>query len=247
MDITITNVVLLLLAGVGSGMVGYLSGLASMVSYPALLAVGLPPLAANVTNTLGLVGTGFGAAMRAGKEAKATGRKRLIQQGIAAAVGGATGAAVLLVTGEGVFTKVVPWLIGLAAVTLLLSPRLKKLSNDTERWPVYLGLLFLVCVYGGYFGAGAGVIYFAVVVVATRYPWRLSMLMKTLLLSVSNLVASLIFIFFAPVNWLAAAIMFAGNLVGGNLGPVVQRFIPDNVSRWIIAIAGFYLAWSLAR
>ncbi len=247
MEVTVTTIALLLVAGIGSGLVGYLAGLASMVSYPALLAVGLPPLSANVTNTLGLVGTGLGAALRASDDVKKTGRTRLTQQAIVAAAGGGTGATLLLLTGEEVFAAVVPWLIAFAATALLVSPQIKKLGGGQERWPGYLAVLFLVCVYGGYFGAGAGVVYFAIVLVLTSYPWRRAVLMKTVLLSVSNLMASIIFIAFAPVNWLAAAIMFVGNLIGGNIGPMVQRYIPDALSRWAIAIGGFYLAWSLAR
>lgn len=247
MEVTVATIALLLIAGIGSGLVGYLTGLASLVSYPALLAVGLPPLSANVTNTLGLVGTGLGAALRASDDVKQTGRTRLIQQATAAALGGGTGATLLLLTGEEVFAIVVPWLIAFAATALLLSPQIKKLGSGKERWLAYLIVLYVVCVYGGYFGAGAGVVYFAIVLVLTSYPWRRAVLMKTVLLSVSNLVASVIFIAFAPVNWLAAAVMFAGNLIGGNIGPMVQRYVPDDLSRWAIAIGGFYLAWSLSR
>ncbi|GAA2182210.1 sulfite exporter TauE/SafE family protein [Brooklawnia cerclae] len=245
MHVTIESVVLLLAAGLGAGLIGYLTGLASLVSYPALLAVGLGPLSANVTNTLSLVGVGAGATLRAGREAGASGRRRTIQQCVVCALGGTTGAIALLATGEQAFEAIVPWLIAFASLTLLASPRIRTLRGKDEKWPAYLAVLFVVCVYGGYFGAGAGVVYFAVVLVLTNFEWSQTVLMKTILLSVSNLAASLVFIGFAPVDWLAAGIMFVGQLAGGNLGPLVQRYVPEKVSRWVIAAAGFYLAWSL--
>ena len=247
MDVTVGNIVFLAFAGVAAGLVGYLAGLMSLISFPALLAVGLPPLTANVTNTLGAIGVGAGAAVRAGDQVMAAGRGRAWQQFVICAIGGGTGAALLLITGESVFEAVVPWLIAFASLTLFLSPRLKKLSSGNERWAIYLGALFFVCLYGGYFGAGAGVVYFALVLLLTSYPWPRAVLMKSVLLSISNLIATVIFVIFAPIDWLAALILFAGNLVGGNIGPLVQRYIPETISRWVIAIGGLYLAWSLWR
>lgn len=247
MDVTVGNIVFLAFAGVAAGLVGYLAGLMSLISFPALLAVGLPPLTANVTNTLGAIGVGAGAAVRAGDQVMAAGRGRAWQQFVICAIGGGTGAALLLITGESVFEAVVPWLIAFASLTLFLSPRLKKLSSGNERWAIYLGALFFVCLYGGYFGAGAGVVYFALVLLLTSYPWPRAVLMKSVLLSISNLIATVIFVIFAPIDWLAALILFGGNLIGGNIGPLVQRYIPETISRWVIAIGGLYLAWSLWR
>jgi len=246
-DVTVGNIVFLAFAGVAAGLVGYLAGLMSLISFPALLAVGLPPLTANVTNTLGAIGVGAGAAVRAGDQVMAAGRGRAWQQFVICAIGGGTGAALLLITGESVFEAVVPWLIAFASLTLFLSPRLKKLSSGNERWAIYLGALFFVCLYGGYFGAGAGVVYFALVLLLTSYPWPRAVLMKSVLLSISNLIATVIFVIFAPIDWLAALILFGGNLIGGNIGPLVQRYIPETISRWVIAIGGLFLAWSLWR
>jgi len=246
-DVTVGNIVFLAFAGVAAGLVGYLAGLMSLISFPALLAVGLPPLTANVTNTLGAIGVGAGAAVRAGDQVMAAGRGRAWQQFVICAIGGGTGAALLLITGESVFEAMVPWLIAFASLTLFLSPRLKKLSSGNERWAIYLGALFFVCLYGGYFGAGAGVVYFALVLLLTSYPWPRAVLMKSVLLSISNLIATVIFVIFAPIDWLAALILFGGNLIGGNIGPLVQRYIPETISRWVIAIGGLYLAWSLWR
>lgn len=245
MDVTFTNMVLLFVAGIGSGLIGYLAGLASLVSYPALLAVGLSPLAANATNTIAVVGGGWGAAF-SGREMLLEGdRRRLITECALAAIGGIAGAVLLLVTGEKVFATVVPWLIAISALTLLLSPTIKRFSGTKERWFIYRALLLIVCVYGGYFGAGSGIVALATLRVLTNYLWERAVLLKTILLALANVTASIVFIFLAPISWAAAIIMFAGNIVGGYIGPTAQRHIPEPVSRYVIAAGGFYLAWTL--
>lgn len=235
--------VTLVVAGVGTGLIGYLTGLASIVSYPALLSAGLSPVAANVTNTLGLVGIGAGAAVRSSAIALNRGRRHLGQQVIVSALGGVAGAALLLLGGEGSFEAIVPWLIILASVALIFSKRIKQLGGGQDA-PIaaYLTGLFIVSVYGGYFGAGSGTIYLALALIATSEPFERAMILKSVLLAVSNLVAALIFIAFGPVNWWAALALGIGCLVGGNLGPLVQRLLPETVMRWIVAVAGFGLA-----
>lgn len=245
MEITLISVLLLFAAGVGAGLIGYLAGLASLISYPALLAVGLSPLAANATNTIAIIGGGWGAAVSGSKMLRQAERRRLITECVLAAIGGIAGALLLVVTGEKVFATVVPWLIALAAVTLLLSPSIKRLSGSTERWGLYRIVLLVVCVYGGYFGAGSGIVLLATLRILTSYPWVKSVLWKTILLALANVTASVIFIFLAPIAWSAALIMFVGNIVGGYLGPTVQRWIPETLSRYVIAAGGLYLAWTL--
>ncbi|WOQ17246.1 sulfite exporter TauE/SafE family protein [Raineyella sp. W15-4] len=233
---------LIALAGIGTGIVGYLTGLASLVSYPVLLAAGLSPVAANVSNTLGLVGVGVGSTARALRTVTGGSRRTLAAQLAVAAVGGGLGAALLLVAGESSFTAVVPWLIVLASVLLLLSPRISRLRTGEPNPVVYWIGLFLVCCYGGYFGAGAGVMYLALTLIASSELFTRAMVIKSLLLGVSNLVASLIFIGFGPVNWAAAIALGLGCVVGGNFGPVIQRLIPEQVLRAVVAAGGFFLA-----
>lgn len=242
-----SNLLLLLFAGVAAGLLGYLTGLASLASYPALLAVGLSPLAANATNTLGLVGIGLGTMAKARDFFETDTPRHMIQQSLMSGLGGAVGAVLLLVTGEAAFETVVPWLIVLASLALLATPWLRRLSGTTTRWGLYLFGVFALCVYSGYFGAGAGVMFFAVMSVLTTARWDHVAITKSIMMSLSNLTAAVIFVIMAPVDWLAAAIMFVGNLVGGYVGPIVQRHIPERVSRIVIAIGGFYLAWSLAH
>jgi len=234
---------LLAVAGVGAGLVGYLVGLASLVSYPALLAAGLPPVAANVTNTLALVGAGVGTAARAGRQFLARGPRTTLVEVSVALVGGLLGAWLLLATGESSFSSVVPWLVLAAAVLLAVSPRLQHAGalGPVPR-PVYYGALLLTCVYGGYFGAGAGVIYLAIAVLLSGMDFTSSVLVKSILLAVSNLSAAVLFMLTAPVHWGAALALGIGCVVGGWLGPAVQRLIPERVLRITVSAAGVGLA-----
>jgi uncharacterized membrane protein YfcA len=115
-----SEVVLLVLAGIGAGLAGSIAGLASLVSYPALLAAGLSPVAANVTNTVALVGNGIGSALGSRPELRGQGR-RLLHLGTLGVVGGAAGGGLLLLTPPGAFERVVPWLIGLASAVILVN------------------------------------------------------------------------------------------------------------------------------
>ncbi|GAB3713309.1 TSUP family transporter [Mariniluteicoccus flavus] len=239
---TVTAFVLLVLAGVGSGLVGYLTGLASLVSYPALLAVGLSPVAANVSNTVGLIGVGIGSSVRAGSVLRGDPPAHIGAQFVVAALGGLVGGGLLLLGGEGTFESIVPALILAASLLVLVSPRLSRLRGERESAPAYLVGLFLVSVYGGYFGAGAGVIFLALALVATSETFTRSMILKSVLLCVTNVTAALLFAWLGPINWWAALALGLGAFVGGNLGPVAQRLFREDVLRVIVALAGTFLA-----
>lgn len=240
------DLLLLVLAGVATGLIGYLTGLASLVSYPALLAAGLSPVAANVTNTLALIGIGVGATTRSARLLGGRGRRQLGVQVAIALAGGATGAVLLLLGGNAVFARVVPWLVALASLALLVSPRLRALHGSADSRGAALVALFPLCVYGGYFGAGAGVMYLAIMLVLTADDLATSMIVRSVLLGVSNLAASLVFLGFGPVNWAAAVALGLGCVAGGNLGPAVQRLIPPAVLRVVVALCGLGLAGWLA-
>ncbi|MDO5495742.1 MAG: sulfite exporter TauE/SafE family protein [bacterium] len=233
---------LLLLAGVGTGLVGYLTGLASIVSYPALLAAGLPPVVANATNTVALVGVGVGATARASRLAFADRPRRTLWQVGIALVGGGIGGTLLLLGGDDVFAVVVPWLIIFGSLMLLASPRLTRLRGENEYWRSYLVTLFFVAMYCGFFGAGAGVMVLATTSILTAIPFQRAMVLKSLLLGVANILASAVFIISGVVNWWAAAAMGVGCLIGGSLGPIVQRLIPERVLRPVVAAAGIFMA-----
>jgi uncharacterized membrane protein YfcA len=243
---------LLVAGGLGAGLSGTMAGLASLFSYPALLAAGLPAVAANVTNTVALTVTSVGAA--AGSRPELTGQWPTVRRfAVLTALGGGLGAALLLVTPPGAFEKVVPVLIAFAAAVLLFQPRIRAAvlrkageGEDHRGGPLVLAGILAVGVYGGYFGAAAGVMLLALLLVALPVSLLRGNAIKNVLLGLSNAVAAIGFALFAPVDWWAVLPLALGALVGARLGPVVARHLPATVLRVGIALAGFGLAIVLA-
>ena len=154
----VSEVLALLAAGTLGGIFSTVVSIASLVSYPVLLALGVPPLSANMTNTVSLVLTGAGSVASSRPELAGQGR-RVLRLGAITALGGAAGATVLLLTPASTFVVVVPLLIGGASLALLVQPKIKRLSPSPDGGNrLVQGLaLFTVAIYVGYFGAAAGV------------------------------------------------------------------------------------------
>jgi uncharacterized protein len=241
--VSATEIPLLVVAGVLSGLVGSTAGLASLVSYPALLLTGLSPLAANVTNTLALFGVTLGTAVGSRPELTGQGERMRRLMPIAAA-GGALGCVLLLALPPGAFELVVPFLVAGASATLLLQPRIKRLQAGrfSPRNPLVLAAIFVVGVYGGYFGAAAGVLMLALSELLHRQSLARNNALKNMLTGAANSVAALGFAVFGPVDWWAALALGLGCVVGGRIGPVIVRRLDPRVLRWVIAVAGFGLA-----
>ncbi len=247
--------------GVAAGLCATVAGLASLVSYPALLAFGLSPVAANVTNTVALVATGIGAVTGSRPELAGQGR-RLVRFGAAAAVGGAVGAAVLLTTPAPAFEAVVPYLVAGACVLVLVQPYLtarrtrrdrtaparvaERSSRRPEDRPGALGAVAAVASYGGYFGAASGIATLAVLgtVLGESLP-RVNALKNALSIA-ANAAAAIAFAFAGPVDWPVVAPLALGFFTGGRLGPRLVRRLPAGPLRVAIAIAGLALAARLA-
>ncbi len=237
---------LLALAGVGAGVIGSTAGLASLVSYPALLLVGLPPVTANVTNTVGLIGSTIGAV--SGSRRELAGLAPVVLRWLPVGVlGGALGAVLLLTGPPDTFEKVVPFLVAGASGLLLASPAVRRMvlrrgmTGATSGFGLTV-LLFLTCVYGGYFGAAAGVMILALLLSRTDRTLPVSNALKNVLLGVANATAAVVFAFRAPVEWAAVAPLLAGCVVGGWVGPAVVRRVPAAALRWVIGVAGLLLA-----
>jgi uncharacterized membrane protein YfcA len=240
------DVVLLVVAGVAAGVAGSVAGLASLVSYPALLAVGLPALTANVTNTVALVMYTLSAASFSRAElAGQAGRLRRLA--MITTVGGAAGAALLLSTPAQVFEQLVPLLIGGASLILLLQPAITRLTGGVvdERRPALLAGVFAIGVYAGYFGAAAGVVLLALLTVSVAEPLARLVAVRNASLGLANAVAAAGFALFGPVRWAAAAPLAAGFLVGGGIGPGLVRRLPGARLRVAIALLGLGLAVKL--
>jgi uncharacterized membrane protein YfcA len=230
----LTHVVLLFLAGVGSGLTGYGAGLASVVSYPALLAVGLPPLIANATNTAALTGIALGG----------VGSARHELTGLAGLVGGVVGAGLLVVLPESIFTAVVPWLVAVGALVLLLRPWLQRLHRGrwSEHHPFVVVAIGLLAVYGGYFGAGAGTLVVAALGLVLTDPLFRVTALRAVVLGLANLTATVVFVVRDLVAWTAMLPLAVGMFVGGALAPRILRRLPDLVVRIAVAVAGLALA-----
>jgi uncharacterized membrane protein YfcA len=237
----------LLLAGFGGGLSGSVAGLASLVSYPALLAVGLPPVTANVTNTVALVCSSTGSVWGSLPELRGQ-RARVRQLAIAGMIGGALGALLLLVTPADAFEKAVPVLIAVAALAILARRRLihEHVQPDHPVGRRTVAGIGVVGIYGGYFGAGAGVMLLALLLLSTGDTVPRANAVKNVILGLANGVAALGFVVFGPVRWSVVPPLGVGLLLGGRLGPSIVRRVPGGALRIAIALAGLGLAAKLA-
>ena len=242
---------LLMVAGVGAGLVGSIAGLASLISYPALLAIGLPPVTANVTNTVALVLNGVGSVSASRPELAGQG-SRMLRLAAGPVLGGAAGAALLLLTPSAAFEQIVPWLIATASVLLLVQRPPAALAAEGAReqagrpdpWWLPIGT-FGIAVYGGYFGAAAGVMMLAMYLLFPGEGLARGNALRNVMLGLANIVAAVGFILFASVSWAAALPLAIGLFAGGRLGPRIVRRAPQTALRRIIAAAGLALALQL--
>lgn len=247
-DVTMTlyQAVALLAAGTVGGIASTVASIASVVSYPVLLTLGLPPLTANVTNTMSLVLTGAGSVLGSRPELAGQ-RARVLRLGLVTALGGAAGAAILLLAPASAFGLVVPALIGGAALLLLAQPMIRGLSPvpgaERSRWR--LAAVFGVAVYVGYFGAAGGVLLLAVLAAMISESLVRVNAIKNAINGAANGVASVLFAAFAPVHWLFVPPLAAGFLVGGFTGPRLVRRLPVQALRLGIALCGLALAVKL--
>jgi uncharacterized protein len=241
-----SEALLLLAAGTLGGIFSTVVSIASLVTYPALLALGVPPLSANMTNTVSLVLTGAGSVLGSKPELAGQGR-RVIRLGIVTALGGAAGAAVLLLTPAGTFTVVVPVLIGGASLVLLVQPRIKGLSMspsaDGDRGRAVHGLaLFAVAMYVGYFGAAAGVMLLVVLSMMIDESLVTVNAVKNAVSGMANAMAAVCFALFGDVRWAFVVPLATGFLAGGWIGPKIVRKVPAGPFRVVVSLCGIGLA-----
>jgi len=200
-------------------------------------------VSANVSNTVALVFNSVGSVWGSMPELQGQ-RLRARHLGPIAVAGGITGGLLLLATPSAAFALVVPWLIGVASLAILVHPKPARMERVAVRRPTWKlsGCVFLVSVYGGYFGAAAGVLLLALLLVTTAEPLARANAMKNLLLGLANAVAAVAFVAFGPVRWSAVIPLAAGCLLGGRLGPMIVRRVPAAPLRALIAFAGLGLA-----
>jgi uncharacterized protein len=228
-------------AALAAGTANAIAGGGSLITFPALIAGGMSPVIASLTNTVALC-PGYLGATLAQRRHLAGQRSRLIMLIPTTAIGGVLGALLLLRTGDAAFSAIVPYLILLAAVLLAVQNHLRAwlvaraIGGHSEAWAILP--LGLAAIYGGYFGAGIGVIMlaaFSVILGDTLI--RLNALKQTASLTI-NICAAVVFVFSGQVDWPIASVMFAGSLAGGALGGALASRIPPDVLRWtVVALA----------
>nr|WP_269327484.1 sulfite exporter TauE/SafE family protein [Kineosporia mesophila] len=238
----------MVVVGFVAGVSASAGAIASIMSYPALLAVGIPPLAANVTNSVAVIGIGFSSALSSRPELR--GRARRVGVWSVPVIGGTVvGAVLLLVTPGDVFAWVAAALIATSATMLLFQPRIAAWrARRGGREPTFLvpGLLLAVGVYNGYFGAGTGIMLLTILMVTAESRLVHANALKNVLLGVADVVAAVLFAVFGPVDWAAAVLLGLGCLAGGAVGPVIARRLPASLLRRIIGVLGLLIAgWLL--
>jgi uncharacterized membrane protein YfcA len=235
------QLIFLLAAGLIAGAVNAVAGGGSLLVFPALLAIGLPPLPANVTNSVaqwpGYVGTVFGVQ----RELKGQ-RARVISTIGVAVFGAGLGCAMLLVLPGSVFNAVVPILVILASLALAASPWLRRWigtpeADATDRLGWLLPAVFFASVYGGYFGGALGVILVGVLGLAL-HRLKLANALKSLLSALTATVTVIVFGLFGPVHWLLVAVAAPASLLGGFAGARVATRIPSTPLRVMIVVFG---------
>jgi len=234
----------LLGAGTLAGAEGSAGGITSLVSYPALLGVGISPLPANVTQAVAFVASWPGSALGSRPELRGQAR-RLRRWAPVVAAGGASGVALLLCLPAGAFDRLVPFMVALGSLALLAQPRVtavRRSGPSRMRQFLFLCGLFAVAVYDGYFGAGAGVITLAFLLMAGEQGLPRANALKNALLGVADVVAAAGFALFGPVQWLAVAPLAVGLLAGSSIGPSLTRRVPATVLRVVVALTGLGLA-----
>jgi uncharacterized membrane protein YfcA len=230
-----------LAAGVAAGTINTIVGSGTLITFPTLLAVGFAPYDANVSNTVGLVPGSISGSVAYRRELTGQ-RARALRLAVVAGAGGLTG-ALLLRAAPGAFEAIVPILIGVALVLVAIGPWMSRTLVAHRHTAADRGLpltltLYATAIYGGYFGAGQGIIMIALL--TTFLPDHIQRLnaLKNVLAAVVNGVAAVLFALIAPVHWDVVLLIATGAIVGGQIGARVGRRLPPPLLRAVIICVG---------
>ena len=236
------DAVLITLAGMAAGTINTVVGSGSLITFPTLIALGYPPVLANVSNNIGLVPGALSGVIGYRRELKGQ-RAGLMKLVPASLVGGLTGSILLLELPSKVFTRVVIVLILIALALVIFQPRLARwlAARGHPRTVVTTPLIIFVGavgIYGGYFGAAQGILLIAALSIFLADDLQRLNATKNLLAMSVNLLASVTFIIATEVNWAIVACIAAGSVVGGQLGATVGRKLDPRVLRGVIVVVG---------
>lgn len=243
------DLILVGVAAVAGGAVNALAGGGTLITFPMLTAVGVPTVAANITNTVALCPGYLGATFAQIKDLGVNKGKRWLL-GLTGALGGLVGGVLLLNTDERTFRTLVPYLILLATGLLAIEGTVQKwrtrkagpggVQNDYEIWAVLS--VFLASIYGGYFGGGLSVIVLAALALLVNDSITRLNALKQFIAFCVNISAAIFFLFSSTVVWSAAVVMAIGALVGGVLGGMVAGRIRPELLRWIVVLMGVVIS-----
>lgn len=234
-------------AGAAAGASNSLAGAGSLITFPTLIALGVPPLSANVTSTVGLIpgaaGGAIGYADLLGQQ-----RRRVVRLALPTLLGAVAGTALLLATSNDTFEAIVPALVAGSCLLLLLQPRLTarmSSAGDERSALLTVGLVFSGA-YAAYFGSAVGILLLALLGLFVADSMQHLNGLKILLAGIANLLAAVTYAFLADVNWRFAVCLMVSSLVGGRLGAKLARRISGDVLRVAIALIGLVVAAVLA-
>ncbi len=243
-------------AGACAGAVNTVVGSGSLITFPVLLATGMPPVTAAVSNTLGLIPGSISGAIGYRAELGGQGR-RILKMSVGALLGGLTGAALLLTLPATAFERIVPALVGLALVLVIFQPwigrgvrrRRERVSGTAhpDGGPLLLTGLTLASVYGGYFSAAQGIIYMSLMGVLLDETMQRLNAARNVLVAVVNTAAAIFFLFSADFDWTAVALIAIGSAFGGSIGARVGRRLSPAVLRGLIVAVGTVAVVQLLR
>jgi uncharacterized membrane protein YfcA len=242
MAMSMQIILLLLSAGFLGGIANTMAGGASLFTFPALLFAGLPPIVANASNALAVTSSNFVGVLSDLKKLPPNGWQ-LWTGFVTAMIGGALGAILLLYTPEKTFTASVPLLIGLATLIFAFSKSIQrflasKLGGSTDHIKLRLGLLLPATIYGGYFGAGVGVIIMSVLSATSAWELRRVNAYKNGLSFLANAAAIMFFIYFNLISWHETLTMMIGTIAGGFTGIKLTKVLDPSTVRGVIITAG---------
>lgn len=233
-------------AGIAAGGINAVVGSGTLITFPVLLGIGLPPVTANVSNTVGLVPGSLSGVIGYRRELAGQ-RARLLRYSSASLLGAAVGAVLLLNLPEDAFAAIVPVLIIAALVLVVLQPRLSAWVRERQRdkaaapahgGPILLAAIFATGIYGGYFGAAQGVLLVGLLGVFVQDELQRLNAVKNVLALLVNALSAVIFIFVAEIDWRVVALIAAGSIIGGQFGARVGRRLSPNVLRAVIVVVG---------
>ena len=250
------QLLLVALVGGAAGLINTVVGSGTLITFPTLLALGMPPVLANVSNCNGLAPGSFAGAL-AGRKELVGQRARILRYGSASLLGAVAGALLLLRLPSAAFDAIVPALIGLGLLLVVIGPALsRRVAARRERrgqqadgpgpawlWPVVV----VTGAYGGYFGAAQGVLVIAVMGVALTETLARINALKNVLTGIANGVAGVVFVLISEVDWVVVALLAVGSVLGAQVGARVGRRLPPKVYRVVIVVVGLAAIVNLLR